>query len=187
MGVYTNGIEPVNSYALVAYLPGELGRFLDDLRRELVPWSNPHSHVTVLPPRPLPVSTEIAWNELDVRLREFPAFEIEVTSVEIFTGTGVIHVALGDGRYDLDLMHYRLNSGPFRFSEPFVYHPHITLAMELEFPEVRENLELARYRWSQYRGPRRFSADTITFVQNTTANRWLDLAQWTLRAAPAVR
>src|SRR5271157_1965000 len=45
--------EQLNVFALVIYVPEPLGRFLDDLRRELSPASNPHAHVSVLPPRPL--------------------------------------------------------------------------------------------------------------------------------------
>ena len=63
MGCNENGVpsrpsleERLNVFALVVYIPGPLGVFLDELRRELVPHYNPHAHVSVLPPRPLP------WN-----------------------------------------------------------------------------------------------------------------------------
>ena len=42
--------QRLNVFALVVYIPDPLGRFLDDLRRELVPHYNPHAHVSVLPP-----------------------------------------------------------------------------------------------------------------------------------------
>jgi hypothetical protein len=45
----------LNVFALVIYIGDPLGRFLDDLRRELSPQCNPHAHVSVLPPRPLSV------------------------------------------------------------------------------------------------------------------------------------
>ena len=45
--------QRLNIYALVIYVPAPLGRFLDDLRRELVPTYKPRAHVSVLPPRPL--------------------------------------------------------------------------------------------------------------------------------------
>src|SRR2546430_17316912 len=51
--------ERLNVYALVIYIPDPLGRFLDDLRRELVPDYNPHAHVSVLPPRPLCVDWRV--------------------------------------------------------------------------------------------------------------------------------
>ncbi len=180
MEARNNGAEPVNSYALVAYIPGELGRFLDELRRELVPGCSPRAHVTILPPRPLAGTTESARNKLETQLPDFPAFEVEPTTVEVFTSTGVIYVTLGAGRYELGCMHERLNTGPLKYAEPFAYHPHITLAQELELPDVRESLEFARRRWAEYSGIRMFAVDTIIFVQNTTRDCWVDLAQWTL-------
>ena len=41
----------MNQFALVIYIPDPLGRFLDDLRRELAPDCVPHAHVSVLPPQ----------------------------------------------------------------------------------------------------------------------------------------
>ena len=55
--------ERLNVFALVIYIPGPLGKFLDDLRRELVPSYNPHAHVSVLPPRPLAVDWRLASDQ----------------------------------------------------------------------------------------------------------------------------
>src|SRR5260370_8334446 len=52
--------ERLNVYALVIYIPDPLGRFLDDLRRELALGCNPHAHVSVLPPRPLAGDWQVA-------------------------------------------------------------------------------------------------------------------------------
>ena len=48
----SSGQDVVNSFSLVAYIPDPLRKFLDDLRRELVPGCVPNAHVTILPPRP---------------------------------------------------------------------------------------------------------------------------------------
>ena len=45
--------QTLSQFALVAYIPDPLGRFLDDLRVELTPDCKPRAHVTILPPRPL--------------------------------------------------------------------------------------------------------------------------------------
>jgi hypothetical protein len=45
--------ERLNVFALVIYIPGPLGLYLDELRRDLVPDYDPHAHVSVLPPRTL--------------------------------------------------------------------------------------------------------------------------------------
>ena len=59
-GRYVPEEERLNVYALVIYIPDPLGRFLDHLRRELVPAYKPHAHVSVLPPRPLFVDWQTA-------------------------------------------------------------------------------------------------------------------------------
>ena len=43
--------ERINSYALVSYVPGRLGAYLDRMRRELVSSCCAQSHITILPPR----------------------------------------------------------------------------------------------------------------------------------------
>ena len=65
--------DGVNSYALVSYIPDPLRRFLDDLRRELVPGCVPAAHVTVLPPRPLSGTVEEA---IDYQILVGPSGEL---------------------------------------------------------------------------------------------------------------
>lgn len=180
------GAERINCFALVAYIPSHLGAFLDDLRRELVPACLPRAHITILPPRPLVVSPREAWNQLSSALRDFAAFEVRLGSVEMFDTTSVIYVGLRSGRRELEEMHDALGAGDLRFSEPFRYHPHVTLAQELAPEEVPSVHRLAARRWNEYAGPRSFAVETVTFVQNTDHNRWLDLAQCTL-GVPSVR
>ncbi len=181
-----DGAEPINSFALVTYIPGQLGEFLDELRRELVPACMPHAHVTILPPRPLSVTPEEAWSHMYPLIKDFSAFEVHTTEVDIFGSTSVIFVGVGAGRTELRQMHDRLNHGPSGFAEPFPYHPHITLAQELDPDQVAEVYRTAKRRWAEYRGERSFSADTVTFVQNTTRNQWLDLAHCHL-GVPSIR
>src|ERR1700730_11444059 len=83
--------ERLNVYALVIYIPGPLGRFLDDLRRELVPAYNPHAHVSVLPPRPLTVDWEQASGQARRLIEGWPPFDVELTEVNIFPATKVVY------------------------------------------------------------------------------------------------
>lgn len=182
-----NGAEPVNSYALVAYIPAPLGRFLDELRCELAPACVPRAHVTILPPRPLAVSVAEAWNQLSAPLRDFPAFEIECGGVEMFDSTSVIYIAVRSGRQQLKRMHDVLNTGVVAFAEPFAYHPHITIAQELPDGGAPHAYETARRRWAEYRGKRTFPVEAITFVQNTNLNLWIDLAHCVLGTPEPVR
>ncbi|HVX66407.1 MAG TPA: 2'-5' RNA ligase family protein [Bryobacteraceae bacterium] len=182
-----DGAQPVNCFALVTYIPGELGAFLDDLRRELVPGCLPRAHVTVLPPRALAGSTPQAIEVLDREIKDMAAFEIETRSVEVFEATSVIYIGLGTGLGELRRIHDVLNTGPLRYAEPFPYHPHITVAQEFEPSQVDVLKREAQRRWAEYTGKRSFPVESITFVQNVSGNRWLDLAHWTLGAVPTAR
>jgi len=182
----SNGADRLNSFALVTYIPDPLGRFLDDLRLEIAPRCNPHAHVSILPPRPISGSAEDAWEHIRTRVEEMPAFRMDTTGIEIFPITSVIYIALGTGRPEVEELHRRLNTGMLEFNEPYVYHPHITLAQELPPADVAAALELARRRWAEWRNGRDFLIDNVTFVQNSTDCGWLDLARGSL-ATPVAR
>ena len=176
------GGERQNLFALVIYIPEPLGRFLDDLRRELVPHYNPHAHVSVLPPR----SLAVPWNEASEQARRltegWAPFEIELTSIEVFPATEVIYIEVGRGAAEMRRLHGAMNSGVLDCNEPFVYHPHITLAQDIPHERVGELTDLARRRWAEYRGGRIFRAERAVFVQNAGDNCWLDLADYALGA-----
>ena len=171
-----------NVFALVIYIPDPLGRFLDDLRRELVPHYNPHAHVSVLPPRPLQVPWEIASEEARRLTEGWAPFNVELTSIDMFEGTEVIYIGIGSGEQELYQLHAAMNQSALAFDEPFQYHPHITLAQEIPHDRVESLMELARRRWREYDGPRHFRAERAVFVQNVTGMCWTDLAEYSLGA-----
>jgi 2'-5' RNA ligase len=173
-----NGVgKPINSYALISYLPEPLAGFLDALRCELVPRCQAKTHVTVLPPRPLAEGLpDGAWRDLNDSLDAFPPFRVELTSIEVFQGTNVIYLSVGAGYRELEKMHTTLNRGPLGFVEPFEYHPHVTLAQQLLPEQVEAASALARRRWREFPYSHSFMVDRLTFVQNTIENRWADLA-----------
>src|SRR5581483_11922270 len=119
MGSEGNGVprrapveERLNVFALVIYIPGPLGAFLDDLRRELVPHYNPHAHVSVLPPRPLSVSWRVASDQARALIEGWTPFDIELTGLQIFPVTDVIYLEVGAGASELRRMHMAMNAGP---------------------------------------------------------------------------
>ena len=176
--------ERLNVFALVIYIPGMLGAFLDDLRRELVPYYNPHAHVSVLPPRPLAMDCGGDWRTASEQLRAlsqaWAPFEVELTYLDIFRLTEVIYLEVGAGAAELRSMHQAVNTAALAFKDPFPYHPHITLAQEVPHERVQEVFHLACRRWEEYRGPRSFKAERAVFVQNSLRNVWLDLADFSL-------
>ena len=175
--------ERLNVFALVIYIPDPLGSFLDHLRRELVPHYNPHAHVSVLPPRPLAVSWQTASAEAAALTAGWEPFEVELNDVAIFPVTDVVYLEVGRGSQELGRMHAAMNTTSLAFQEPFVYHPHITLAQELPLDQVSAVRELAARRWREYRGRRAFQASRAVLVQNTLSNCWLDLAVYALGTA----
>ena len=189
MGFNPNGVlsrvpaeQRLNVFALVIYVPDPLGRFLDELRRKLVPGCNPHAHVSVLPPRPLAVD----WREAGEQVREcagnWAPFDIVLGRVGIFPVTNVIYLELGEGAPEMFRIHAAMNSQALIFDEPFAYHPHITLAQEIPPGDVAAVHRLALELWAGYTGPRVFRAGRTTFVQNTLSNCWIDLAEYSLGA-----
>jgi 2'-5' RNA ligase len=179
--------DRINLFALVSYIPNRLGEFLDRLRKELVAGCNPHAHVTVLPPRPLYVDPQMSMRSIETNLDGFSPFQVEIEGIQVFKETNVVYAALGRGRKELEELHRVLNTGPVRFEEPHKYHPHVTLAQGVDPAIVPEIFELASRRWKESAPARSFAVDTLTFVQNTAANDWIDLMQFELTAVRARR
>jgi 2'-5' RNA ligase len=189
MGFDPNGVlfqipaeQRLNVFALVIYIPDPLGKFLDDLRRELVAGCNPHAHVSVLPPRPIAVDWIVANEHVRACASNRQAFDIRLGEINLFPVTNVIYIELAEGASQMFEMHDAMNSGPLEFAEPFQYHPHITVAQEIPPGSVQEIERRARERWAGYTGPRTFRAERTAFVQNTLGNCWIDLAETDLGA-----
>lgn len=182
-----SGAGRIDSFALVCYLPGALGAFLDRLRSELVVTCSARSHVTILPPRPLAGPESMAKRQIAERIPECHPFRIDLGKVELFDGTKVVYLGLCCGDKQLRTMHDALNVEALGFPEPFVYHPHVTLAQGLSPDDVAEATELASARWNEFQHSRSFQVETLTFVQNTTTNNWLDLVEYELGSIAAVR
>ena len=177
----------LNVFALVIYIPDPLGKFLDDLRRELVPGCSPHAHVSVLPPRPLSVEVEVACAQARIAAEQFEPFEVEAADIDVFPVTNVIYINLGLGAEELRRMHRAMNSGDLAYAEPFEYHPHITLAQEIGAEQTQRLKELANEKWQAFAAGRTFRAERVVFVQNTSGNQWIDLAGISLGAVPVSR
>ncbi len=180
------GTDRINSFSLVSYIPGRLGEFLTSLRQELVPGCVAQSHVTVLPPRPLFVESRAAEDELRERVAAFAPIRISIPGVDFFEQTAVIFADVEEGRDELLSMHNSLNTGCFYFKEPFPFHPHITLAQGITAEDLPRLYATAVRRWKEAALATLFVVDTLTFVQNTVENRWIDLAECALRGEAAV-
>jgi hypothetical protein len=171
------GRRTLSQFALVSYLPDPLGRFLDLLRLELTPGSNPRAHVTILPPRPLTAGIKDTIDRLSEEIRQFRPFEVGLGNIAVFPDSNVIYVSLARGEHELHALHENLNAGQLEYDGPFPYHPHITIAQDIGPEQVDALARIARNRWAEYDGPRSFPVECLTFVQNVVPNTWVDLAQ----------
>jgi 2'-5' RNA ligase len=179
--------DRINSFALVTYIPEPLAGFLDRLRQELVPNCFLRAHVTILPPRPLAGPADAAWEQVRKLAKQFSAFDIQLGSVAVFPVTDVIYLHVAAGSETLKQMHDVMNSGALAFRADFPFHPHVTLAQELKPDEVDELLHVARSRWAECPAPKTFRAEKIVFVQNTRRNDWVDLGEYELEPAGALK
>lgn len=170
----------INLFALVSYIPGPLGVFLDRMRRDLVQACSAQSHVTILPPRVLPSSIEKAKLQLADALEDFAPFHLRLGGIEKFEDTSVIYIEIGAGRNELLRLHETLNHEHLAYVEAYPYHPHLTLAQRFDPSELDTKLELARQYWERFKGCKEFDVDCLTFVQNTTNDCWLDLENFDL-------
>jgi 2'-5' RNA ligase len=182
-----NDTDRINLYALVSYIPGALGDFLDRLREELVMGCDPHAHITVLPPRPVARDHKSSLSIIESRIEEFSPFQVEITGIKLFPVTNVIYASIGTGCQEMVELHDTLNIGALKFDEPFKYHPHITLAQNVDPADVFKLRELAERRWQESAPTNKFVVDTLTFVQSTSANQWIDLMSYELGAARSRR
>ena len=172
--------ERINSFALVSYVPDPLAAFLDQLRQELVPTCFLRAHISILPPRTLHIPPNEAWRQICEMAPMFPPFDVRLTDVNVFPVSDVIYLAQATESDRICEMHAVLNTGGLESPEAFEFVPHITLAQELPSGDVERVVEIARQRWAEYSHERSFRLETITFVQNTEGNNWIDLGEYRL-------
>lgn len=168
-------------YALVAYVRNALGEFVEDLRRELHP-EHAHlpAHVSVLPPRPLTGVESHALEMLESVCARVDPFEIEMGDVETFIPTTpTVFIRVAHAGYRLRELHDLLNRDGLEFHESLPFMPHLTIAKVSTVERAREVFEISSQRWADYKGPRRFRLDEVTFVRGRD-HQWRDLSPVTL-------
>jgi 2'-5' RNA ligase len=158
------GTAKCGQFALVAYLPDPLSSCLDEIRTSL--WANITSkpHITLLPPRPLNISVELASEEITKILTALPEFEVELSDVKLFSNTNTIYLDIGDGRSSLEHLHRKLNSGLFAYAEEFEFRPHITLIGPCKLDDVARQESSARSLWRGSDCDSRFNVSEIVFL-----------------------
>jgi len=174
-------------YALIGFIPGALGEYLDSLRQELMPGCPFRSHVTVLPPRMLRGAPGDLSADLGRRLEHTEALEIGIGEIEVFATTSVIYLAIRTGREALDRTHEMLAQGVFACEEPYPFHPHITLAQEFPVDRLEEFLARARVLWGEWKKERRFVLERLSFVRGMDLYNWEHVSEHDLNRSQALR
>jgi 2'-5' RNA ligase superfamily len=170
-------------YALVAYIHGALGQFVEDLRAEVHP-AHAHlaAHVSILPPRPMIGSEQQAHDMLLRRCSDVEPFEIEFGEVESFIPTTpTVFIRVAHKGYRMRELHDSLNAEGLSYTEPLVYMPHLTIAKLANMERAREVFDLAADRWHNYQGPRKARIEGVTFVKGRDCN-WTDIEEISLAA-----
>ena len=163
-------------YALVAYIHGALGQFVDDLRAEVHP-AHAHlaAHVSILPPRPMTGSESGSIAMLRERCARIEPFEIEFGDIESFIPTTpTVFIRMAHAGYRMRELHDTLNADGLSFTEPLVYMPHLTIAKLDTMERAREVFELSVERWRAFQCPRRVKITDMTFVRGRDC-QWTDL------------
>lgn len=165
-------------YAVVAYVRNSIGRFVEDLRREVdPPYAHLHAHITVLPPRILNCSENEARATLEALCADQHPFEITLGDVESFVPRSpVVFIRIAHAAYKMRELHDRLNTGPLFGEECWPYMPHLTIIKGEEPERAQRELPLVRERWAQFKGTRRIMIDELTFVRQSEGLHWADLA-----------
>jgi 2'-5' RNA ligase len=161
-------------------VPEPLAGFIERFRREAQPGCIARSHLTFLPPRPLDIPLDQIRTELETGLRNQPAFQVELCEVRVFESSHVVHLSVGKGWDHAQRIHQILHRGHLECKECFDYHPHVTLAQDIDPANVAAVAELATRRWKEFSGRRDFLVDHVTLVQNTVENRWTNLGEFAL-------
>jgi len=154
--------------------------FIERLRQEIQLGYKGRPHLTFLPPRPLDVPLEQIRSQMEAGLRNQAAFRVELCDVQVFPVSEAIHLSLGAGRTEAKRIHEVLHQGDLCCKELFEYHPHVTLAHDLDPASVAAAVALAKRRWQEYSGTRDFLVDHVTLVQNTLENVWTNLGEFAL-------
>lgn len=175
--------KPTSGFlALVSYIPDPLGSFLHGLRQTLPGTDHTEPHVTVLPRRLLPrrESNERARSIL----AQFPAFDVEFSTVRHFPETNVLYLDVMVGNDRLHELHDALNTGGLAHPEDFEFRPHLTLSGSLPNGDLDTAQRRAEQVWAALPCPRRFTLEEIVclwLTPESPRSEWRRL--WSQRLA----
>lgn len=170
------------SYAVVAYITGPLGRFVEGLRHNLTPEEpRKRAHLTLLSPRILESPREKLLAAVRRACYKSGPVKISVGDVESFVpSSSTIYLPVIEGAGEVSDLRRELNQYDLRAEDPWPYVPHITLATLADDAAVDGAMGRAQREWSAYTGPREFLVSQLTLVREAPPHRWDDLGTFAL-------
>jgi 2'-5' RNA ligase len=174
-------------FGVILPVPGPIARLADKVRRNYDPnFRLIAPHVTVLPPRPLPLTRrQVREAVLSVAERTAP-LRLRLGRVGTFRPVRpVVFLGIQRGIEDLRRLHRRLARPPLRAREAFPYVPHLTLAQDLDENRLREALTLGRGLLRSADAPRTWPANALVVVERRSPRRWITLKPVPLSGPPA--
>ena len=167
---------PPSSYAVVAYLTGDLGKFVAGFRAAVSPQhTHLRPHITALSPRKLSISDADAVKRFEKI--SFQPIAVELGDVCSFRPLSpTIYLDLRRGQREIWDLYQRLGTAPFAGKPEWPFAPHVTLAKLDDFKDVARVFQHARDRWRDYQGARGFSVTELTLVRESKKDVWIDLA-----------
>jgi len=165
-------------YALVGYVKGPAGEFVENLQRELHP-DLPYlaAHLTLLPPLTLLDTENSPLQFLERICCEAQPFEFVLGDVETFTpATPTVYIRVSQGSARMCELHGQLNTLALEYHEEWPYTPHMTIVKMAAGQLVQNAFQIARERWASYTGSRRILLERLSFVRENGQNCWVDLA-----------
>src|SRR4051812_48413338 len=167
---------PASSYAVVAYITGDLGKFVAGSRAVVSPHeTHLRPHITVLSPRKLQLSDAEAVKRFEKI--SFQPIAVELGDVCTFRPLSpTIYLDLRRGQHKIWELNQLLGTTPFAGKPEWPFAPHVTLAKLDDFKDVARVVQHARDRWRDYQGARCFSVTELTLVRESKGGEWVDLA-----------
>ncbi len=169
--------------ALVSYIPDPLRSVLHGLRQILPGDDSPQPHITILPPRPLKVPVEAASKQAQKILRDFKAFDVELSHARFFPETNFIYLEIAQGDSLLRDLHDALNTGLLQDDEEFEFRPHLTLGRPLPLADITAVEKQVDDAWRSAACYRRFALDEVVLLwlsSNSSNGEWHRLWSYSL-------
>jgi 2'-5' RNA ligase len=162
------------SFALVAYIPGPLGDFLQSLRDRLPGDEKPRAHITVLPPRPLKASVDAATTLSKRILKGFRPFPVTLSNVKVFPETNILYLEIANGNDKLHQLHDALNTGVLAHEENFGFLPHLTISGPVPADHLVKVKKSAAQSWKKHEGKKGFEVSQVVALWQPPRGSWDD-------------